>query len=199
MNDPRPRPDPVPAASRAVRDFMAALGLPVDADPELRETPERVARAWNEELLAGYRTDPAAVLAEALPSDERGLVVLTNVEYVSVCPHHLLPSWGVAHVGYLPGGRIVGLGSIVRLVEACGRRLVLQETLGRTIAEALTGHLGARAAGAVLEASHACLSARGERQAYARVVTQGFAGAWREDAAARGEFLRAIPAGRDGR
>lgn len=186
---------PAPDPARAVRDLLVGLGVDVDGDPELRGTPERVARVWRDELLAGYQVDPAALLADALATDERGLVTVTRITYASVCPHHLLPSWGVAHVGYLPGGRIVGIGTIVRLVDACARRLVLQETLGRQIAEALVAHLGARAAGVALDAAHACLSTCGERQAGARVVTHGFAGAWRDDVAGRYEFLRALPAG----
>jgi GTP cyclohydrolase I len=184
-------PDP----TRAVRDLLLGLGVDLDADPELRGTPERVARVWRDELLAGYQVDPALLLADALASDERGMVTVTRITYASVCPHHLLPSWGVAHVGYLPGGRIVGIGTVVRLVDAYARRLVLQETLGRQVAEALVTHLGAHAAGVALEASHACLSTCGERQAGARVVTHSFAGAWRDDAAGRFEFLRALPPG----
>lgn len=184
--------DPTDEAARAVRAFLHALSLPVDDDPELRDTPARVARAFADELLDGYRRDPAAALAGALPSASRDLVALRGIRYVSVCPHHLLPAEGVAAVGYLPGGRIVGLGDIVQLVEALAHRLVLQETLGAQIADALVAHLGARAAGVVLVARHACLSLRGERQGDAAVVTQSFAGAWRDDATARAEFLLAV-------
>ncbi len=188
----RSPPDAVAAASRALREFLLALELPVDVDPELAGTPERAARAWCDELLEGYRHDPADVLADALPSDERGLVAVTDIDYASVCPHHLLPAWGVAHVAYLPGGRIVGLGALVKLVDALSRRLVLQETLGRQVAEALVTHLGARAAGVSLDARHACLCARGERRGEARAVTHGFAGAWRDDVRAREEFFAAV-------
>lgn len=184
--------DPTDEAARAVRAFLHALALPVDDDPELRDTPARVARAFADELLDGYRRDPAAALAGALPSASRDLVALRGVRYVSVCPHHLLPAEGVAAVGYLPGGRIVGLGDIVQLVETLAHRLVLQETLGAQIADALVAHLGARAGGVVLVARHACLSLRGERQGDAAVVTQSFAGAWRDDATARAEFLLAV-------
>ncbi len=184
-----------PDTARAVRDFLDSLGVDREGDPELRGTPERVARAWRDELLAGYRVEPAEVLADTLASAERGMVLVTHIAYASVCPHHLLPAWGVAHVGYLPDGRIVGLGAMVRLVEALGRRLVLQETLGRQVAEALVTHLGARAAGVRLDAAHGCLSTCGERQGGARVVTHGYAGAWRDDEAARREFWSALPAG----
>jgi GTP cyclohydrolase I len=183
--------DTIDEAAQALRAFLLALGLPVDADPELSGTPERAARAWRDEFLDGYRHTPAAVLAEALPSSERSLVVLADVTFTTMCPHHLLPSVGRATLGYLPGGRIVGLGALVQLVECFAHRLVLQETLGRQIADALVERLGARAGGVVLEGRHACLSQRGERQAAAVVVTQSFAGRWADDVAARREFLDA--------
>lgn len=178
-------------AAQALRTFLLALGLPVDTDPELSGTPGRAARAWRDEFLDGYRHSAAAVLAESLPSSERSMVVLADVTFATMCPHHLLPSVGRATVGYLPGGRIVGLGALVQLVECFAHRLVLQETLGRQVADALVEHLGARAAGVVLEGRHACLSQRGERQAAAVVVTQSFAGRWADDVAARREFLDA--------
>jgi len=187
--------DPIARAAAAMRAFLVALDLPVDTDPELRDTPERVARAWRDELLDGYNATPREALVDALPSESEGLVSLAQITYTSVCPHHLLPSAGVAHVGYLPGGRIVGLGSVVRLVEICAHRLVLQETLGQQVADALVEHLGARAAGVVLDASHACMVTRGERQHEARVVTQSFSGAWRHDVGARAEFLHAVTLG----
>lgn len=184
------------AAARAMRDFIAAVGAPVSADPELAGTPERVARAFIDELLDGYRADPAVILGDALASTESGLIAVNGIAYASVCPHHLLPSLGRAHVGYLPGGRIVGIGTLVRLVEAYAHRMVLQEALGQHIADALVAHLGARAAGVILDAQHLCLAARGERQQGARVVTQAFAGVWRDDPIARAEFLAASRAER---
>lgn len=182
-------------AARSMRAFLLALGLPVDDDPELAGTPERVARAFRDELLDGYRRDPAAALSAALPSTETGLVVVTGVRYASVCPHHLLPAWGVAHLGYLPGGRVVGLGALVEVLTAYAHRLVLQETLGRQVAVALVAHLGARAGAVVLDAQHACLCARGEREGAARVVTHSYAGQWVDDAAGRAEFLHAVSMG----
>ncbi len=182
-------------AARSMRAFLVALGLPVDDDPELAGTPERVARAFRDELLDGYRRDPGAALAAALPSAEGGLVVVTGVRYASVCPHHLLPSWGTAHLGYLPGGRVVGFGALVDVLTAYAHRLVLQETLGRQVAEALVAQLGALAAGVVLDAQHACLCARGERESAARVVTHSYAGQWSTDPAGRAEFLAAVALG----
>jgi GTP cyclohydrolase I len=179
-----------------VRALLDALGLDVRDNSELRGTPERVAAAFCDEFLAGYRVDPAHVLRDTLASEARDLVTVTHLRYESMCPHHLMPAWGVAHVGYLPGGRIVGIGQLPRLIEACARRLVLQETLGRTIVDALVAHAGARAAGVVLDAAHACMCARGERQGDARVVTQSFAGLWHDDVAARAEFLYAVATAR---
>ena len=184
--------DTIDDAAQALRTFLRSLGLPVDSDPELSGTPERAARAWRDEFLDGYRHSAAAVLAEALPSSERSMVVLAHVSFATMCPHHLLPCAGRATLGYLPGGRIVGLGALVQLVECFAHRLVLQETLGRQVADALVEHLGARAAGVVLEGRHACLSLRGERQTEGVVVTHSFAGAWADDVSARREFLDAV-------
>jgi GTP cyclohydrolase I len=178
------------AAARALREFLDAVGAP-RGEPELRETPERVAQAFVEEFLAGYRVDPAALLSEALPSAESGLVAVRGITFASMCPHHLMPSQGIADIAYLPGGRLVGVGVIARLLDAYARRLVLQETLGQQVADALVRHLGARAAGVVLDAQHACLSSRGERQARARVRTHAFAGEWAHDPASRAEFFAA--------
>jgi GTP cyclohydrolase I len=187
------------AAEAAIAALLRAVGAPVATDPELRETPNRAARALIEELLDGYRVDPADVLRDGVAANERGLVVLTGVRFVSMCPHHLLPSYGVAHVGYLPGGRVVGLGTLVRLVEAYAHRLILQESLGQRVADALVAHLAARGAGVVIEGRHTCLSARGERQPDAVVVTTALAGVLAADAGERAVFLRAIPrAGGDG-
>lgn len=191
---PPPAPS-VDAAARALQTFLEAVGAPVASDPELRETAQRAARAFHDELLDGYRASPEEALAEALPTTEGALVVVTDIAYASVCPHHLLPASGRAHVGYIPGGRIVGLGALSRLVEVLAHRLVLQEVLGEGIAGALATHLGARAAGVVLDATHTCLSLRGARQAEARVVTHAFAGAWANDVVARSEFLQAVALG----
>jgi len=184
---------PVTAAG-AVARFLDALGLPGDVrgSPELAGTPRRVAEAWLGDLVDGYRQDPAHLLAEAAPSGSRDLVVLTGIEYHSVCPHHLLPSRGVAHVGYLPGGKLAGFGQLVRVLDALAHRLVLQEDLARQVARALVEHLGARGAACLLEAEHLCLSVRGERRAGARAHAEAFEGALAREGAARRRFLAAI-------
>ena len=183
-----------PGLARAVGDFLDALGLPpeVRRGPDLEKTEQRVAEAWANDLLDGYRQDPAEILAEAMPSSGRELVAVTGIDFHSICPHHLLPSRGLAHVAYVPGGRVVGFGQLARLVDALGHRLVLEEDLARQVAEALMVHAGARGAACVLEAEQMCLSVRGERRPRARAHAQFFAGVMAEDGALSRRFLAAV-------
>ncbi len=199
----RPRPRAAPAlAAEAVARFLDALGLPpeVRGAPDLVETPRRVAEAWAEELLDGYRRDPAEVLAGPMPSAGRDLVAVTGIDFHSVCPHHLLPSRGVAHVAYVPGGRVVGFGQIVKLVDCLAHRLVLEEDLARQIADALVRHVGAMGAACVLEAEQLCMTVRGQKRSRARAHAEAYAGSLARDGAARRRFLalaaRAAPGGR---
>jgi GTP cyclohydrolase I len=173
------RPEAGPAAlARATADFLDALGLPpeVRRGADLAATPGRVAEAWREDLLDGYGRDPADILRGAMPAPGRDLVVVSGIDFHSVCPHHLLPSRGLAHVAYVPGAKVVGFGQLARLVDALAHRLVLQEALARQVVEALVTHLGARGAACVLEAEQMCLSVRGERRPHARAHAEHFAG-----------------------
>lgn len=188
----RQRSPDLDRASRAVEDLLDALGTPVDSDPELAGTGRRVAEAFANELLVGYSMDPAEILTEATSSTTSGLVVVTGVATTTMCPHHLLPASGVVHVGYLPGERVVGLGSLARLVECYARRLILQEDLGQRIADALVEHLGARGAGVIVDLAPSCMTARGVRQAGARAVTWAFAGSMTTDAGARSELTASV-------
>jgi GTP cyclohydrolase I len=188
-----------PAAARAaeaIGRFLEALPLPpeVRGGPDLDGTPARVAAAWLEDLVDGYARDPEDVLAGAMPSASRDLVTVTGIDFHSVCPHHLLPSRGVAHVAYLPGGRVVGFGQIVKLVDCLAHRLVLEEDLALQITEALVEHVGARGAACLLDAEQLCLTVRGERRSRARAHAEAFAGALARDGAARRRFL-ALAAG----
>jgi GTP cyclohydrolase I len=192
----RPGPGPGPdrrALSRATTAFLDALGLPPAArrQPDLAGTPARVAEAWAADLLDGYRRDPGEILAEGMPAAGRALVTVTGIDYHSVCPHHLLPSRGVAHVAYLPGARVVGFGQIARLVDALAHRLVLEEDLARQVAEALVRHAGARGAACLLEAEQLCLTVRGERRPRARTHAEAFLGALARDEGMRQRFLTA--------
>ena len=186
---PARRPSSSAAAEAAAR-FLDALGLPhsVRGAADLEDTPRRVAEAWLEDLVDGYGKDPADILAESLPSEGRDLVAVTGIDFHSVCPHHLLPSRGVAHVGYVPGGKVVGFGQIVKLVDALAHRLVLEEDLARQIADALVQHLGARGAACLLEAEQLCMTVRGEKRARARAHAEAWAGTLARDGAARRRF-----------
>lgn len=170
------------AAARAVADFLRALGHELDG--ELVGTPERVAEAWAAELLEGEGRDGEEILRRgrlALP-ETPAVVALDGVRVTLVCPHHLLPSRGVARVAFVPGEASCGLGTLAQAVHAETRRLVLQEQAGERVARAIVAGLGARAAGCRLELVHGCLADRGERELDARVQTLSIAGG---DGAAR--------------
>ena len=192
-----PRGADTGALARSVGAFLDGLGLPpeVRRGPDLDKTEARVAEAWANDLLDGYRHDPAEILAEAMPSSGRELVAVTGIDFHSICPHHLLPSRGLAHVAYVPGGRVVGFGQLARLVDALAHRLVLEEDLARQVAEALMVHAGARGAACVLEAEQMCLSVRGERRPRARAHAQFFTGVMAEDGPLSRRFLAAVASG----
>jgi GTP cyclohydrolase I len=124
-----------------------------------------------------------------MPTQSSALVVLRGIDVVCICPHHLLPSTGVLHIGYLPNERIVGFGALAQLAHCYSRRLILQETLCEQVANALVAHLGAIGAGCIADLAPACLTCRGERPAHARVVSFAAAGRMQEDAALRAEFM----------
>ncbi len=174
------------AAERAVAAFLEALGRSPTSDPELAGTPARVTEAFADDLLAGYAVDVPALLAEGSATDAAasGIVVVRDVAVATMCPHHLLPALGRATLAYQPGPRLLGIGTLAALADACSRRLVVQEQIGETIVRALVDHAGARGAWCRLELVHGCLSARGTRQASASVVTVAAAGTLAEQAAA---------------
>ena len=168
------------AAERAIGAFLKALGHDPETSAMLTGTPARVTEAFDRDLLSGYSVDVSALLvAESEPTGKdgpRGLVIVRDVSVATVCPHHLLPGLGRAAVAYLPGERIVGIGTIARTVDAFARRLTLQETIGESVVHALMDAVGARGAYCRLELRHSCLAARGARQAEATVVTVAEAG-----------------------
>lgn len=172
------------AAERAVADLLVALRLDTSA-PGLRATPGRVARAYAE-LLA-----PQDFTFTTFPNDEGydELVVVSDIPFRSLCEHHLLPFSGTAHVGYLPGERVVGLSKLARAVDALASRPQVQERLTCQVADLLEEALAPRGIGVVLEADHSCMSLRGARAAGARTRTSALRGLVRSDARTRGEFL----------
>jgi GTP cyclohydrolase IA len=169
------------AAERAIAAFLVAIGHPSDSDPELRETPARVARTFCSELLGGYDIDVEALFAapksSASETGDDGIVVVRDVRIQTLCPHHLLPGLGVASIAYVPGGRLLGIGALAQLVDAYARRLSLQEHIGRQVVDALMTLGQARGAYCRLDLQHTCLSCRGARQSTAVVTTEARAGA----------------------
>ncbi|HKX71774.1 MAG TPA: GTP cyclohydrolase I FolE [Acidimicrobiales bacterium] len=179
------------AASRAVADLLVALGHdPTEED--LAETPQRVARAFAE-LLTPRPFDPTT-----FPNDEGydQLVLARDIRFQSLCQHHLLPFHGVAHVGYIPGGRILGLSKLARVVELFARRLQVQERLTQQVADWLDERLAPRGVGVVLEAEHLCMSLRGVRAQGSRTTTSALHGLLRDDARTRQEFFSLTGIGR---
>jgi len=185
----RPAPDLV-VAEEAAETFMRALGVPVD-DPDLRDTPGRLARAYAE-LLRVPEYD-FTTFANTEGYDE--LVLVQDIPMQSLCEHHLLPFWGVAHVGYLPSARIVGLSKLARTVDHFARRPQTQERLTMQIARHLDDQLSPRGVGVVIEAEHTCMTLRGARAHQTRTITSSMLGHLRSEPAARAEFL-ALTTGR---
>ena len=154
----------------AVAELLSAIGED-PARPGLVDTPRRVAQAYDE-FFAGLDVDPVDHLRETVPTEGTGeLVLLRDIEFRSICEHHLLPFRGVAHVAYVPGDRIVGLGRLPRVVDTLAARPQLQERLGEQIADALTEGLDPRGVLVVLDAVHGCVWARGARQVHSSTVT----------------------------
>jgi GTP cyclohydrolase I len=177
-----------PAAETAARVFLEALGLPVDSEG-MRETPRRMARAYQELFAAA----PFTFTSFANENGYDELVLARDIPVRSVCEHHLLPFVGVAHVGYLPGDRILGLSKLARLVEHFGSRPQLQERMTKQIADLLEEELSPRGVGVVIEAEHSCMTLRGVRARGSSTVTSTLLGLLREDPRSRQEFLSLIP------
>ncbi len=180
--------DPV-AFEQAVTDLLRACGVSPDTVHTGR-TAQRVRELWQRRLLGGYDLDPAAALGEGFDDARRDMVVVRGIAVHGVCPHHLVPFRGVAHVAYLPGGRLHGFGRIARMVDAIGHRFTYQEWMTRDIADALVRHGRARGAACVVEAEQLCLLLGEDRRGDERVVTQAFAGDFEASDALRAEFLR---------
>lgn len=168
------------AVQQAIYDLLLAMGEDPNR-PGLKETPQRVSKAW-EELLKGQESDPAQVLETVFDVGYTQPVIMRDIPFYSQCEHHLLPFTGVAHVGYIPAdGKVTGLSKLARLVEGYAARLQLQEQLTLQIAQALMDKLQASGAGVVIEAEHMCMSMRGVKSSGARTVTMQFLGTARTD------------------
>ncbi|MGW2961139.1 GTP cyclohydrolase I FolE [Streptomyces sp. NPDC001220] len=178
-------------AENAVRELLIAVGEDPDREG-LRETPARVARAYRE-LLAGNHQQPEEVLTTTFDLGHDEMVLVKDIEIVSLCEHHMLPFHGVAHVGYIPAetGKITGLSKLARLVEVFARRLQVQERLTTQVADSLMRILEARGVIVVIEAEHMCMSVRGIRKPGAKTTTSAVRGQLR-DATTRAEAMSLI-------
>lgn len=172
------------AAELAAGQFLQALGVELDSE-SLRGTPARMARAYAELLT------PRAFNLTTFPNDEGydELVLVRDIPLRSVCEHHLLPFAGIAHVGYLPAERILGLSKLARVVEHFSRRPQVQERLTKQVGDWLYTHLHPRGVGVVIEAEHTCMTVRGVQAAGSRTVTSTMLGTMREDPRSRQEFF----------
>ena len=179
-------------AEEAIRTLLRWAG----DDPAregLRDTPERVVRAY-EEWFAGYDEDPIELLKRTFEEvggyDE--IVLLRDIRFTSHCEHHMAPIIGRVHIGYLPDRRVVGISKLARLVEVYAKRLQIQERLTAEIADSLEAVLKPQGVAVVVEASHECMTTRGVRQADVRMVTSRMLGVFRDNPATRHEFLSAV-------
>jgi GTP cyclohydrolase I len=177
------------AAEQAATAFLVALGVDLDTE-SLAATPARMARAYAE--MFSPRSFDLATFPNDAGYDE--LIIARAIPVQSVCEHHLLPFVGVAHVGYLPGERILGLSKLARVVELFARRPQVQERLTQQIADWLQDQLSPRGVGVVVEAEHLCMTVRGVRASGANTVTSALHGQLRNDAASRAEFFSLIAA-----
>ena len=173
------------AAASHLEAFLRAIGRDPDTDPELVDTGRRVTEAFVDELCAGYMVDARLLLRENSMAGDAELVIVRDVAVTTTCPHHLMQAQGRATVAFAPAGRLVGIGTVVSVVEAYARRLALQESLGEEIVEALDAELRPRWVGCRLVLSHGCMISRGERAHGSRVETLALRGFAEGDVAGR--------------
>ena len=178
------------------RDLLSAIGEDPDREG-LQRTPERVARMYSE-LLSGYDTDVEALVNDAIfESEYKNMVLIRDIEYYSLCEHHMLPFYGKAHVAYIPNGKIIGLSKIPRLVEMFARRLQVQERMTQQIADTLQEILKPKGVAVMVEGAHMCAMMRGVKKSNANMVTTAMLGAFEQDESLREEFLAQVRNNRD--
>jgi GTP cyclohydrolase I len=182
------RPIDLPRIERAVREILSAIGENPDRDG-LKDTPRRVAKAYRE-LFGGLRIDPAQHLGRVFDQACDEIIMLRDIDFFSLCEHHLLPFFGKAHVAYLPqGGKVVGLSKLARTVDVFARRPQVQERLTTQIADALMNHLNAAGVAVVIEAEHMCMKMRGVGKPRSLMVTSALRGVFKTNPASRAEVM----------
>jgi len=182
-----PPPVDLPRIERAVREILAAVGENPDRDG-LLETPGRVARMYAE-LFAGLHLEPGRHLRKTFLEQYDELVLVRDITFNSMCEHHLLPFIGVAHVGYLPRGKVVGLSKLARVVEEVSRRPQVQERMTHQVADLLQQELDPKGVVVVLEASHSCMTIRGIRKPGSLTITSAVRGLFKTNTSSRAEVM----------
>lgn len=181
----------LPAITNSVREILRAIG----EDPEregLVRTPDRVARAY-QEILGGYNTDPVQLVNGALFTvDYDEMVIVKDIEYYSLCEHHMLPFFGKAHVAYVPKGKVLGLSKIPRIVDMFAHRLQVQERMTQQIAEFIQEVIDPWGVGVVIDGQHLCMMMRGIKKEQAKMTTSAMLGGFRKRLETRMEFLNRI-------
>lgn len=174
-----------------VRGFISEVVIEDVTREGLKDTPDRVTKAWREYWAAGYSVDPASLLKTFEDGSEgyEGLIIQCGIAVHSHCEHHMAPFWGEAHIGYLPGKRIVGLSKLARVVRAYAQRLQVQERLTTQVADLLYSELEAKGVGVILRCRHMCLESRGVQMPGTITITSSLRGCFGTDEAIRSEFL----------
>jgi len=192
---PRARPFDAPRFESAVSELLEAAGFAIDAQ-HLGNTAARVRELWEKRLLNGYDVDVAQAIGTGFPDQRTDPVILRGIAIHGMCPHHLVPFRGVAHVSYIPGGKLHGFGRVARMVDALCHRLTYQEWFTRDVVDSLMVHGGAAGAACQVEAEQLCLLLGEDRRGDERVVTQAYSGVYAgEDpmaVARRREFLSVL-------
>jgi len=180
----------LPRIEKAVREILFAIGENPDR-PSLKETPNRVARMYTE-LFSGLHSDPSRHLRKVFEECYDELVLVRDISFNSICEHHLLPFMGVAHVGYLPNGKIAGLSKLARVVDEFSRRPQVQERMTHQIADLLNNELNAKGVVVVLEATHTCMTIRGVCKPGSLTVTSAVRGLFKDNPSSRAEAMAFI-------
>ena len=195
LPDRKAQPPDRKALAKAIEDLLLASGAELDA--ETRETPDRVAKAFSEDLLDGYARDAVETLKSSLvPAPRRGeLVIASQIDFHAMCPHHLLPYKGSAAVGYVSDQWLVGFGKIAEATDALAHRLILQEQLVHRLCESIGAALNPLGAGVVIVAEHGCMQVRGPMRRHSRITVQAWAGVFEKDAELRHSLARRAEGG----
>lgn len=176
---------------KQIREILKAIGENPDR-PGLKRTPERMARSL-EFLTQGYKQDINSIIKNAVFEDECDeMIIVRNIEFYSLCEHHVLPFYGKCHIGYIPDGKIFGVSKLARIVDIFARRLQLQERLTRQIAKTILDSIKPEGVAVVMEAQHMCMTMRGIEKQESMMVTSAMLGSFRTDQATRSEFLNLI-------